>query len=222
MKKLSAFDILGPIMVGPSSSHTAGALRISALVNRIANSEIIDVKFTLFGSFATTYKGHGTDRALLGGILGFATDDVRIRNSLDIAKTKGIHFEFIVDAITKHDHPNTILVNAKTKKGQTISVLGQSTGGGSIRIIKINGVSVKFTGEYHTILIEQEDERGVIANITAVLNEQEINIAFMRVFRNEKGGTAYTIIETDQNICDGTSEKLLNCNSVRDVSIISI
>lgn len=222
MKTLSAFDILGPVMVGPSSSHTAGALRISSFVYKIANDKIKNVKFTLYGSFAHTYKGHGSDKALVAGILGFNTDDLQIRNSFEIAKSEGILFEFVADDVTKTEHPNTILVEASTISGQKISIIGESIGGGAAKIVDINGVKVNFTGEYHTVLIEQNDEKGVVADITAKISEKDINIAFMRVFRHEKGGTAYTIIETDGDIEKSIVSELLECKNVRDVSIISI
>lgn len=222
MKNISAFDVIGPIMVGPSSSHTAGALRISAIVNKIANSKITKVSFVLFGSFATTYKGHGTDRALLGGILGYATDDERIRESLEIAKKQGIEYTFTPDFDTKTDHPNTISINAVTENGQVIDIIGESIGGGAMQIININGTTVNFTGEFNTIIIEQNDAHGVIKDISDVLTNENINIAFMRVFRDTKGGTAYTMIEVDEHINNAVSKKLLECKNINDVSIIYV
>ena len=220
LKQISAFDVIGPIMVGPSSSHTAGALKISRICNLIANSKIISVDFTLYGSFSKTYKGHGTDRALLGGILGYNTDDLRIANSIETATKSDLIFSFIPDFETKQDHPNTILIEATTEKNQKISVLGVSTGGGAIKIININGIDVNFKGEYHTILIEQIDTKGVISSITSSLSD--VNIAFMRVFRHKKGGTAFTIIETDENIPSEISAKIKKLDNIVDISIIKI
>lgn len=222
MKEIGVFDVIGPIMVGPSSSHTAGALRIAAMVNRMANSPIVKVEFTLYGSFAQTYQGHGTDRALLGGILGFDTSDLRVRDSFKLADEAGIEYTFIPDAETETEHPNTILIRASTKQGQKIAVIGESTGGGAIRIIRINDIKVSFTGEYYTIVIEQDDAPGVITTITSIISEFGINIAFMRVYRQQKGGRAFAILEADEPIDEAVTAKLLSCVYVKDVSIISI
>jgi len=222
LKEIGVFDVIGPIMVGPSSSHTAGALRIAAMVNRMANSPIVKVEFTLYGSFAQTYQGHGTDRALLGGILGFDTSDLRVRDSFKLADEAGIAYTFTPDAETDTDHPNTILIRAYTKQGQKIAVIGESTGGGAIRITRINDIKVSFTGEYYTIVIEQDDAPGVITTITSIISEFGINIAFMRVYRQQKGGRAFAILEADEPIDEAVTAKLLSCIYVKDVSIISI
>ncbi len=222
MKEIGVFDVIGPIMVGPSSSHTAGALRIAAMVNRMANSPIEKVEFHLYGSFAQTYEGHGTDRALLGGILGFDTSDLRVRDSFELATQAGIDYTFIPDTETETEHPNTIFIRAYTKQGQKIAVTGESTGGGAIRITRINGIKVSFTGEYYTIIIEQDDAPGVITTITSIISEFRINIAYMRVFRQQKGGRAFAILEADEPIDEAVTAKLLACVYVRDVSIISI
>lgn len=222
MKEIGVFDVIGPIMVGPSSSHTAGALRIAAMVNRMANSPIVKVEFTLYGSFAQTYQGHGTDRALLGGILGFDTSDLRVRDSFQLADQAGVAYTFIPDAETETEHPNTITIRALTRQGQKISVTGESTGGGAIRITRINDIKVSFTGEYYTIVIEQDDAPGVITTITSIISEFGINIAFMRVYRQQKGGRAFAILEADEPIDEAVTTKLLSCVYVKDVSIISI
>lgn len=222
MKEIGVFDVIGPIMVGPSSSHTAGALRIAAMVNRMANSPIVKVEFTLYGSFAQTYQGHGTDRALLGGILGFDTSDLRVRDSFQLADQAGVAYTFIPDAETETEHPNTITIRALTRQGQKISVTGESTGGGAIRITRINDIKVSFTGEYYTIVIEQDDAPGVITTITSIISEFGINIAFMRVYRQQKGGRAFAILEADEPIDEAVTAKLLSCVYVKDVSIISI
>lgn len=222
MKEIGVFDVIGPIMVGPSSSHTAGALRIAATVNRMANSPIVKVEFVLYGSFAQTYQGHGTDRALLGGILGFDTNDLRVRDSFELADKAGIEYSFTPDAVTETEHPNTILIRAVTKEGQKISVTGESTGGGAIRIVRINDIKVSFTGEYYTLVIEQEDAPRVITTITSIISEFGINIAYMRVFRKAKGGRAFAIIEADEPIDEAVTSKLLACKYVSDVSIITV
>lgn len=222
MKEISAFDVIGPIMVGPSSSHTAGALRIALMVNRMANAPICEVECTLYGSFAATYEGHGTDRAIMGGILGFQTYDPRVKDSLEIANDKGIEYTFQPDFTTETEHPNTVFIRALTTEGQKIAITGESIGGGAIKIIRINGIKVNFTGEYHTIIIEQGDAPGIITNITSKISEHGINIAYMRVFRKEKGGRAFTIIEADEEINSGVISGLMEVPSVKDVSIVRI
>lgn len=222
MKNISAFDILGPIMIGPSSSHTAGALKIAEFVHKLADSKITNVTFTVYESFAHTYQGHGTDKALVSGILGFKTDDFRIKQAFEFAQKEGLTFDFIVDKKTKTNHPNTVLINATTEKKQKITVIGESIGGADFKIVHINGIDVDFSGAYHTIIIEQKDEKGVIANIAQTLSRNDINIAFMRVFRHEKGGVAYTVIETDEDLPITISSILLAIPCVLNVSIINI
>ncbi len=222
MKEISAFDVIGPIMVGPSSSHTAGALRIALLVDRIANADIKKVECILYGSFAATYEGHGTDRAIMGGILGFETFDPRIKHSLEIAKERGIDFSFTPDFVTETDHPNTVFIRAETVTGQKIAVTGESIGGGAMQITRINGIKVNFTGEYTTLIIEQQDIPGIVAEITTLMGEENINIAFMRLFRKEKGGRAFMIIETDTNVDDSILKAVLKVQGVDDVSIVRV
>ena len=197
MKTLSAFDILGPIMIGPSSSHTAGAARLAAVAARIAGPDIRSVTFTLFGSFSETYRGHGTDRALLAGILEMAPDDERLPVSYALAEQKGIVFSF-VPSDQQVDHPNTVSIDAQNAQGRTTHITGVSLGGGAVEIRDINGVEVSITGEYPTLIVEHLDKPGMIALMSRALSEENINIAFMRVFRKEKGTKAYTVMETDQ------------------------
>ena len=144
MSFISVFDVMGPNMIGPSSSHTAGAARIGFLAQKMINGPLKKVEFTLYGSFARTYKGHGTDRALLGGIMGFATDDMRIRNSFEIADHNGLSFSFTPNEIETDVHPNTVDIHMINEKNQEMTVRGESLGGGKVRIVKINSVQVDF------------------------------------------------------------------------------
>ena len=196
MKTLSAFDIIGPRMMGPSSSHTAGAARLAKMAGRIGGPEIVKVCFTLYGSFAKTYKGHGTDKALVAGILGMEPEDERLPDSLTLAKEQGLEVTWQISEETK-PHPNTVLIDTVNKKGRKASVTGQSIGGGNLVITNINGVDVEITGEYPALIVDHKDEPGVVASVTRVLGECSINIAFMRVFRKERNGKAYMVIETD-------------------------
>lgn len=207
MADISLFDVIGPNMVGPSSSHTAGAVSIALLANKIFmglengknKKKAAEVTFTLYGSFAKTYMGHGTDKALLGGILGFETDDLRIRDAFYHAKKSGIKYSYIISE-AETEHPNTVDIDIKGIEETRMSVRGISLGGGKVKITQLNGINVDFTGEYGTLIVCQTDRAGVAAHITKCLNELNINIAFMRVFREKKGEAAYTVVESDEAI----------------------
>ena len=197
MAFISAFDVLGPNMIGPSSSHTAGTAVIAYLAQKMIQGPITEAEFILYGSFAKTYRGHGTDRALLGGIMGFATDDIRIRDSFRIAEERGLRYRFTVNETETDIHPNTVDIVLKNAAREEMRIRGESLGGGKVRITRINGVEVDFTGEYSAIIVVQLDKPGVVAHITKCLSDHGINIAFMRLFRESKGRIAYTIVESD-------------------------
>ena len=220
MSFISAFDVIGPNMIGPSSSHTAGANIIGYLASKLASDEISKVTFKLYGSFAKTYQGHGTDRALLGGILGFKSDDMRIVNSFSLAKEKGLDFEFIPDFNETDVHPNTADIYIECKNGKSIIVRGESLGGGKARICRINGVEVDFTGEYSAMLVLQNDVPGVLAHITRCLSDNKINIAFMRLFREAKNEIAYTFVESDNPIPSSVIPMVKSNPNVHEVMII--
>lgn len=220
MSFVSVFDVLGPNMIGPSSSHTAGAAVIAFLAHKMIAPPLKKVDFTLYGSFAKTYHGHGTDRALLGGMMGFNTDDIRIRNSFQIAAERGLAYSFIPCESETDIHPNTVDIRMENTRGQVMTVRGESLGGGKVRISRINGVSVDFTGDYSTVIVVQQDKPGVVAHITKVLSDSNVNIAFMRLFRESKGNTAYTIVESDGRFPEGIAEPLRNNPNVHDVMIV--
>ena len=218
----SAFEVLGPIMVGPSSSHTAGALRCAQVAASLVDGDVTDVTFTLWNSFAHTYRGHGTDRALLGGIMGFSTDDMRIRNSFDIAREQGIDFSFTPNEAETDVHPNTVDIHMVNELGQEMTVRGESLGGGKVRIVEINHVKVDFTGEYSAIIVIHQDTPGVVAYITRCLSERNINIAFMRLFRESKGTTAYTIVESDGHLPEDIVESIHRNTNIHDVMVVQM
>lgn len=220
MSFISVFDVLGPNMIGPSSSHTAGACAIAYLAQKMKSGVLREVEFTLYGSFAKTYRGHGTDRALLGGIMGFATDDVRIRDSFEIAEERGIAFRFIPDEKETDIHPNTVDIRMVNDSGTVMTVRGESLGGGKVKIVRINQVQVDFTGEYNAVIIIQKDRPGVAAHITRILSDRNVNIAFMRLFRESRGEKAYTIVESDNRLPEDITEKLLENPNVQDVMLI--
>jgi L-serine dehydratase len=200
LKYKSVFDIIGPIMIGPSSSHTAGAARIGRVARSIFGREPKWANISLYGSFAQTYKGHGTDVAIIGGILDFDTDDKRIIQALDIANEKGMKVSFIEeDAIT--DHPNTARVFIGDESGE-LELVGISIGGGKIEITELNGFELKLSGHHPAILVVHNDRFGAIANVANVLAQNEINIGHMEVSRKEVGKLALMTIEVDHNIED--------------------
>ena len=222
MAFISLFEVIGPNMVGPSSSHTAGAVSMALLARKLFPVEIKKVEFTLYGSFAKTYRGHGTDRALLGGIMGFETDDLRIRDSLSIAKERNLDYHFSIGQDTGEEHPNTADIDMTGVNGERLFVRGVSIGGGKVKIVRLNQIDVDFTGEYSTLIISQTDRPGVVAHITKVLSEREVNIAFMCLFREEKGAKAFTVVESDERIPDEVVERIRENPLVSDVMLVQI
>ncbi len=220
MSFISVFDVLGPNMIGPSSSHTAGAAVIAQLAQKLIAPPLKKVEFTLYGSFSKTYHGHGTDRALLGGIMGFSTDDVCIRDSFRIAGERGLEFSFVPNETETDVHPNTVDIRMENAAGQVMTVRGVSLGGGKVKIVRINGVEVDFTGEYSAVIVVQQDKPGVVAHITKVLSDRGVNLAFMRLFRESKGLTAYSIIESDGRLPEGITEELKKNPYIHDVMIV--
>lgn len=220
MSFISVFDVLGPNMIGPSSSHTAGAAVIAFLAQKMISGTLRKVEFVLYGSFAKTYRGHGTDRALLGGIMGFSTDDTRICDSFQIARERGLEFSFTVNEEETEVYPNTVDIRMTNQSGRIMTVRGESLGGGKVRIVRINQVTVDFTGEYSAVIVIHQDRPGMAAHITKCLSDYDINIAFMRIFRESKGNTAYTIVESDDRLPEEIVEKLQGNRFVDDVMLV--
>lgn len=220
MKGIGIFDILGPVMIGPSSSHTAGAARLGKIARSIAGGDIAEVTFLLHGSFAKTYKGHGTDRALVAGILGMEPSDERLRNSMDIAREKEIKFLF-KEADLGDVHPNTVKFVMRTNEDTYCEVMGSSIGGGNIKICEVNDNEVDFTGMYETLIVTQKDAPGVIHSVTHILYSENINVAFMKVFRNQKGQEATMIFEMDNKVSKETIRQIEHIENVYKVISIS-
>ena len=216
MNNVGVFDILGPVMIGPSSSHTAGAARLGKVARSVAGDEVVKVTFYLHGSFAKTYKGHGTDRALVAGILGMEPSDIRLRDSLEIAKGEGLEFEFI-ETDLGDAHPNTVKFVMETKKGNHCEVVGSSIGGGSIQITEVNGNKVEFTGDYPTLIISHQDVPGAVSNVTSILYKEHINIAFMKVFRKQRGKGATMVFEVDNRLNDDVIDEIKGIDSISRV-----
>lgn len=198
MSKSNVFDLLGPIMVGPSSSHTAGAVRLGAMARKILGEEPLEGIITLHGSFAQTGKGHGTNLALIAGLLGMATDDERIPEAPELARERGLKVRF-EKADLGDVHPNTVKFELSGREG-TVQVVGSSIGGGTILIRQINDFPVEIHGDYPTLVILHLDLPGVVAQVTLLLATAQINIARMRVSREKKGAEALMVLETDQKI----------------------
>lgn len=197
MAKANVFDILGPIMVGPSSSHTAGAVRLGIMARKILGAEPQEAEIRLHGSFAETGKGHGTNLALAAGLLGMGTDDERIPQALVLANEKGLAIRFTATDLGDV-HPNSVEFRLRSSDGRSAVVLGSSIGGGQIKIVAIDGFPVDITGDYPTLVILHQDRPGVVAQVTSLLATAQVNIAQMRVSREKKGAQALTIVETDQ------------------------
>lgn len=199
MGKSTAFDLIGPVMVGPSSSHTAGAVRLGAMARNILGTEPIEAEITLHGSFAETGKGHGTNLALIAGILGMHTDDERIPRASQLAEEIGVTVRFKT-ANLGEVHPNTVKFRLFGRDGRAVEVMGSSIGGGRIEIKAINEFQVEVMGDYPTLVILHQDLPGVVAQVTSLIATAQINIAQMRVSREKKGARALMIVETDQLI----------------------
>ena len=221
MANLSFTEILGPIMIGPSSSHTAGAVKLGLIANMINNNTIDKVDIIFHGSFAKTYRGHGTDKAIIGGLLGMKPDDINIRNSIAIAAEKNLIINITEDDLGYY-HPNTAKLIFYNKDGSTHTIIGSSIGGGSIEIVEIDSFKISFTGEYPTMIIEHIDRKGIINEITAVLANNNINIATMNVTRLQKNKEASLIIESDSTISQSVSESLKNIADIKSVKVINI
>ena len=224
MKKsyISLYDIIGPIMEKPSSSHTSGANYIAWMARQIFTGTLARVDFTLYGSFADTYRGHGTDRALIGGILGYRSNDKRIRNAYQHAKEAGIKVNFKVDGSTAVEHPNTVDVVMQTEDGHKLLVRGESLGGGRARITRLNDIQVDFNGERGTLIVEQKDEPGVIAFITNTLAKRKMNMAIRKVFLKECGDRAYTFIESDDFLPEELRDELTGYDAIISVEMIEL
>ncbi|MBW3113910.1 MULTISPECIES: L-serine ammonia-lyase, iron-sulfur-dependent subunit beta [Bacillaceae] len=219
MKYKSVFDIIGPVMIGPSSSHTAGAARIGRVARNLFRREPKWATISFYGSFAKTYKGHGTDVAIVGGILDYDTFDERIIESIKVAKEKGIKIKFQEEeAIT--DHPNTARIRMGDEQGE-IELVGISIGGGKVEIIELNGFELKLSGHHPAILVVHDDRFGAIASVSNIIAKHQLNIGHMDVSRKEKGQMALMTIEVDQPIDEAVIKELSSLPNITQVTRIS-
>lgn len=218
MKFRSVFDIIGPVMIGPSSSHTAGAARIGLVARQLLEQEPTWVSFHLYGSFASTYKGHGTDVALVGGVLGFDTFDERITEAFDHAKKSGLRYSFHEEE-AQVDHPNTVRIRIGYDQDQ-IELVGISIGGGKVEIKELNGFKLKLSGNHPAILVVHHDRYGTIAAVATKLAEKKMNIGHMEVSRKEEGKEALMVIEMDENVDEEIMRSLETLEHVTKVTKI--
>lgn len=213
-------DIIGPIMVGPSSSHTAGALALASMARKLFGEQPERAVFTLYGSFAATGSGHGTDKALVAGILELATDDPRVADAFALAKAAGVQVDIVWDTTTEVAHPNTVDIRCESREGRTLEMRGVSIGGGAAVIRRINGIDVDITGERTSVVVHQRDERGVLAHIAGVLADCGINIANANLHRTAKRGDAYTVLETDSAVDASVRELLMDHPDIINARVV--
>lgn len=214
---MNLFDILGPVMVGPSSSHTAGAVRLGRIARRLLGEGTpCSANITLFGSFAATGCGHGTDRALIAGLLGFQPDDERIAGSFGWAEKAGLSFSFATSHVGG-EHPNTARVDLVGRSGKTLSMIGSSLGGGRIMVVEMNGLRANFSGDLPTLIVQNIDQPGHVNEVTGMLTERGINIATMQLYRDHPGGNAVMIIEMDKPASKAIVESLSKAEGIKRV-----
>ena len=217
--EMNLFDIIGPVMIGPSSSHTAGAARIGRVARLLLGEDVAEARVGLCGSFARTWRGHGTDRAIVGGLMDIAADDARLRDSLDEAKRRGLRVTF-EEIQLKDAHPNTARLRLKGVTGRKIEVIGASVGGGSIEIREIDGMSLRVTAQKHTLIIAHRDTPGIIARVSSLLAGAPVNIATMQVSRSAAGGKAMTTMELDELPPDEIIAALKVMKGVESVTLL--
>jgi L-serine dehydratase len=212
----SVFDVIGPVMIGPSSSHTAGAARLGRLARAVFGEQPAAARVTLHGSFASTGHGHGTDLALTAGLLGFAPDDVRIRTADRQAREAGMGVTFEVGDLGEV-HPNTARLELSSADGRTVTVQGSSVGGADVVLTSIDDFDVAITGELPVLVVEHHDQPGVIAAVSAILADHGVNIASMEVSRERRGARALMVIETDQPVADEATAAVACAEAVTGV-----
>lgn len=218
---MNLFDILGPVMVGPSSSHTAGAVRIGFVSRKLLQEKPVKAEIQLHGSFATTGLGHGTDRALVAGLLGMKPDDIRIPQSFTLAEKEGLVFSFRTVNL-KDVHPNTAVLKLTGINGRELEVQAASIGGGRIMIQKLDGIQVNFSAEKPTLIVHNLDQPGHVAEVTSMLSHKSVNVATMQLYRDKRGGYAVMVLELDQEVPSESIHWLEHLEGIIKVTYINI
>lgn len=218
---MNIFDIMGPIMVGPSSSHTAGAARIGYVSRQLLGEDLKKAEILLHGSFAATGKGHGTDKAIVAGLMGMMPDDERIPDAFEIAKEQGIEIS-VGEVLLKTEYANACLLNLESVKGRSLSIVAASLGGGRISIEQIDGIDTHFSGDYPTLIVHNLDQPGHVAEVTSTLAHKSVNIATLNLYRDKRGGYAVMIVETDQDIPETAIKWIEHLEGIIKVTYINI
>ena len=218
---MNIFEILGPVMVGPSSSHTAGAVRIGLMTRRLLGQKPVKARIGMYGSFLATGRGHGTDRAVVAGLLGLKPDDIRIPESFELAAADGLSFSF-EEANLSGAHPNTVLLEVEGDGGRELSVQASSLGGGRIMVNRLDGIDVNCTCEMPTLIVHNMDQPGHVAEVTSMLSHKSVNIANMSLYRDKRGGRAVMVVETDQPIPEEALRWLEHLEGILKVTYINV
>ena len=218
---MNIFDIIGPVMVGPSSSHTAGAVKIGYVARKLMREDIAYARILLYGSFLATGNGHGTKYALVAGLLGMKPDDEKIPDSFEKAKERGLDIAFGT-AKLKEAHPNSVLMELTGKSGKKLEIVGESLGGSLINISKVDGLSANFSGEYPTLIVHNQDQPGHVAEVTSMLAHKSVNVATLQLYRESRGGHAVMILECDQEIPRESLKWLEHLEGIEKVTYYSL
>lgn len=218
---MNLLDIIGPVMVGPSSSHTAGAVKIGRVAQKLIAEKIVHAGIYFHGSFLATGKGHGTDKAVVAGLLGMAVDDAHIPFSFEVAEKEGMDF-FITGIDLGDAHPNSVKLELTGVSGKKIEIIAASVGGGQIQICEIDGLQASFGGDYPTLIVNHKDSPGRVTAVTAMLSQKGVNIAAMKLFRTTRGGDAVMVIECDQEVPIESVQWLESLEGIVKVTYLSL
>lgn len=218
---MNIFDIIGPVMVGPSSSHTAGAVRIGNISRKLLAEDVVDAQIYFHGSFLATGKGHGTDKAIVAGLLGMHVDDINVPDSFKIAENAGMKFN--ISGIDLGDvHPNSVKLVITGKSGRRLEIIAASVGGGRIQICQIDGLPTNFCGDYPTLVVHNMDTPGHVGQVTSKLAKEQVNIATMQLYRSQKGADAVMILECDKEISEDIIEWISHLEGIMKVTYLSL
>ncbi len=219
---MNIFDIIGPVMVGPSSSHTAGAAKIGKIAHKLMAEKIVSAEILFHGSFEATGKGHGTDRAVLAGLLGMDCDDERIPDAFRIAQEEGLVYTFGSIDLGENAHPNSVRMYLTGESGKKLEVVAASVGGGRIEMKEIDGLKTVFSGNYPTLIVENDDHPGVVAGVLQVISSYHINVATVQLDRDSRGGHAVTVAECDQEIPSAALDAVAKMEGILKVTYLSL
>lgn len=221
MVDYSMFDILGPVMIGPSSSHTAGAARIGKMAHKFAGDDIKNVAFYLHGSFAKTYRGHGTDKALLAGVLGIGESDDRLREAFEIAAQRGVTYSFVEKDLGDLMHPNSVKIVVTRADGSEVVLIGSSIGGGNINIVHLNGIDLTISGEHPTIIIRHNTSKGIISGMTNILMACNLDILYMSFHKKKnRDDEGVMVVEVSDIVCEDAVRAIRSFPGIVDVYLI--